>query len=102
MQGQADESVVSVEAFIAAMASVLGFGFGVLLPQPVPHPLADLPRHFGKHPRAVVRPVPGSTAASAVVIGALADEPIRAQAPREAHGATREGARGPRDLRKSS
>ncbi len=29
-------------------------------------------------------------------IGAFADEPVKAQAPREAHGATREGARGPR------
>jgi hypothetical protein len=40
--------------------------------------------------------VSGSTAAPAVIIGALADEAVSAYAPREAHGATREGARGPR------
>jgi hypothetical protein len=38
-------------------------------------------------------PVPGSTAAPAVVIGALADEPLGRRA--RAHGATREGARAP-------
>jgi hypothetical protein len=47
---------------------------------------------------ACFRPVPGSTAASAVFIGALADEPpLDNGTPGEAPGATREGACGPRD-----
>jgi hypothetical protein len=44
-------------------------------------------------------PVPGSTAASAVLIGALADEPPlnNNDTPGESPGATREGVCGPRD-----
>jgi hypothetical protein len=61
--------------------------------------LAD---RFGYYVQANVAglPVSGSTAAPAVFIGALADEPASAEAPREAHGATCEGARGPRDRRR--
>lgn len=40
-------------------------------------------------------PVPGTTAASAVIIGALADESLSTTAPHEAPGATREGACAP-------
>ena len=47
---------------------------------------------------ACLGPVPGSTAASAVLIGALADEPPpNTDPPGEAPAATREGACGPRD-----
>ena len=60
-----------------------------------------LPPHLRRGPVACFGPVPGSTAASAVLIGALADEtPLNSGTPGEAVAAataTREGACGPRD-----
>jgi len=42
-----------VEAFVAVSFSVLRFGLGVLLPQPSPHALPQLPLHVVEHLRAV-------------------------------------------------